>query len=91
MLKRTLLFTSPVNLSLKNAQLVVSYKDTPDEKRTIPIEDIGYVIIDNPMVSMTKPLINVLTITDKQYADIINIWGSVEKKKSENPMQLEIF
>ena len=60
MLKRTLLFTSPVNLSLKNEQLVVSYKDTPDEKRTIPIEDIGYVIIDNPMVSMTMPLINAL-------------------------------
>lgn len=60
MLKRTLLFTSPVNLSLKNEQLVVSYKDTPDEKRTIPIEDIGYVIIDNSMVSMTMPLINAL-------------------------------
>lgn len=60
MLKRTLLFTSPVNLSLKNEQLVVSYKDTPAEKRTIPIEDIGYVIIDNPMVSMTMPLINAL-------------------------------
>lgn len=60
MLKRTLLFTGPVNLSLKNEQLVVSYKDTPDEKRTIPIEDIGYVIIDNPMVSMTMPLINAL-------------------------------
>lgn len=60
MLKRTLLFTSPVNLSLKNEQLVVNYKDAPDEKRTIPIEDIGYVIIDNPMVSMTMPLINAL-------------------------------
>ena len=60
MLKRTLLFTSPVYLSLKNEQLVVSYKDVPDDKRTIPIEDIGYVIIDNPMVSMTMPLINAL-------------------------------
>ena len=60
MLKRTLLFTSPVYLSLKNEQLVVSYKDVPDDKRTIPIEDIGYVIIDNPMVSMTIPLINAL-------------------------------
>lgn len=60
MLKRTLLFTSPVTLSLKNAQLVVCFKDTPDDKRTIPIEDIGYVIIDNPMVSITMPLINAL-------------------------------
>ena len=61
MLKRTLLFSSPVYLSLKNEQLVVCYKDTPDDKRTIPIEDIGYVIIDNPMVSMTIPLINTLS------------------------------
>ena len=60
MLKRTLLFTNPVCLSLKNEQLVVSYKDIPDDKRTIPIEDIGYVIIDNPMVSLTMPLINTL-------------------------------
>ena len=39
----------------------------------------------------SKGLVSILTITDKQYADIINILGSVEKKKPENPMQLEIF
>ncbi len=60
MLKRTLLFTSPVMLSLKNAQLVVAFKEMPEEKRTIPIEDIGYVIVDNAMVSLTIPLINAL-------------------------------
>ena len=60
MLKRTLLFTSPVYLSLKDEQLVVCFKDTPDDKRTIPIEDIGFVLIDNPMVSITMPLINAL-------------------------------
>lgn len=60
MLKRTLLFTSPVYLSLKDEQLVVCFKDTPDDKRTIPIEDIGFVLIDNPMVSITMPLVNKL-------------------------------
>lgn len=60
MLKRTLLFTSPVYLSLKNEQLVVCFKDTPDDKRTIPIEDIGFILIDNPMISITMPLINAL-------------------------------
>lgn len=60
MLKRTLLFTSPVCLSLKNAQLVVAFKEMPEEKRTIPVEDIGYVVIDHPMVSLTVPLINTL-------------------------------
>jgi len=47
-------------LSLKNAQLVVAFKEMPEEKRTIPIEDIGYVIVDNAMVSLTIPLINAL-------------------------------
>lgn len=68
MLKRTLLFTSPVYLSMKYGQLVVCFKDTPDEERTIPIEDIGYVIIDNPMVSITMPLIN--TLADNNVAVI---------------------
>lgn len=38
-----------------------------------------------------KGLVSILTITDKQYADIINIWGAIEKKKPEMPMQLEFF
>lgn len=60
MLKRSLVFTSAVALSLKNNQLVVSYKDMPDEKRTIPIEDIGCVIVENQMTTMTMPIINAL-------------------------------
>lgn len=39
----------------------------------------------------SKGLVSILTITDRQYADIINIWGAIEKKKPEKPMQLEIF
>ena len=39
----------------------------------------------------SKGLVSILTITDKQYADIVNIWGAIEKKKAEPPMQLEIF
>ena len=39
----------------------------------------------------SKGLVSILTITDKQYSDIINIWGAIEKKKPQTPMQLEIF
>lgn len=39
----------------------------------------------------SKGLVSILTITDKQYADIINIWGAIEKKNPQKPMQLEIF
>ena len=60
MLKQTLVFTNPFHLSLKNAQMVVASKEMPEEQRTIPIEDVGMIIIENQMVSVTIPLLNEL-------------------------------
>ena len=60
MLKQTLVFTNPFRLSLRNAQLVIASKEMSEETRTIPIEDIGVVIIENQMVSVTIPLLNEL-------------------------------
>lgn len=60
MLKRSLVFTSPAALSLKNAQLVITLKEQPDACRTVPIEELGVVLVDCPMVSLTIPLINAL-------------------------------
>ena len=60
MLKQTLVFTNPFRLSLKNAQLVIASKEMPEEMRTIPIEDIGMVIIENQMISISIPLLNEL-------------------------------
>ncbi len=61
MIKRTLFFSTPVRLSLKDNQLVFYLKEAPDEKRTIPIEDIGYIVLENQMISITMPLMNALT------------------------------
>lgn len=33
----------------------------------------------------------ILSVTDKQYADIQNFWGKVEHKKPDTPQQLEFF
>ena len=60
MLKRTLVFSNPMTLSLKNCQLVLAYKDDPNNRQTIPIEDIGVVILENQQVSITIPLMNAL-------------------------------
>lgn len=38
-----------------------------------------------------KGHISVISITDKQYSNIINIWGAVEKKSKPTPLQLEFF
>ena len=35
--------------------------------------------------------ISIVTITDKQYSNIVNIWGKVEKKARPLPLQLEFF
>lgn len=60
MLKRSLFFVNPCKLSLSNCQLVVEEQST-GERRTIPVEDIGFVIIENYMVSITIPLLNALS------------------------------
>lgn len=59
MIKQTLMFTNPVSLSLKDQQMVITFKDNKDIV-TRPIEDIGVVIIENPMISITIPLLNEL-------------------------------
>lgn len=59
MIKQTLFFSTPVYLSLKNCQIVISWKDS-DDKITRPIEDIGCVVLENQMISITLPLLNEL-------------------------------
>ncbi len=61
MLKRTVVFTQPVIVKLRYEQLVLSYKDKPDDTVTVPIEDIGMVIVENQQVTMSMPLLNALT------------------------------
>lgn len=59
MIKQTLMFTSPVSLALKDQQIVITFKDNKDTV-TRPIEDIGFVVIENPQVSISVPLLNEL-------------------------------
>lgn len=59
MLKRTLFFSTPYFLSLKYNQLVAQCKQDGKTK-TVPVEDIGFVIIDNMQISITMPLIEAL-------------------------------
>lgn len=66
MLKRTLVFSSPMILTLKNQQLVIAYKDSPDESRTVPIEDVGVVLLENQQTFITLPLLNALVENEVQ-------------------------
>lgn len=59
MIKQTLFFASAVRLSLRNAQIVISQKDS-DVEQTRPIEDIGCVVLENQCINITLPLLNAL-------------------------------
>ena len=60
MIKRTLFFSHAVCLSARHKQLVIFSKETQEET-LVPIEDIGFMIVENERVSLTIPLINELT------------------------------
>jgi CRISPR-associated protein Cas1 len=71
MIKKTLYFGNPTYLSLKNAQLVIKLPEVekndslPDSFktesiRTIPVEDIGVVVLDNKQITITHGLIEAL-------------------------------
>ena len=68
MIKRTLYFGNPAYLSLSNSLLVISRPSDgdlpPDDQsaviKTIPIEDIGVVILDNRQLTITSCLIAAL-------------------------------
>lgn len=63
MIKRTIYFGNPAYLSLKNKQLEVrqAQDDSPQRSaRTIPIEDIGIVLLDHQQITITHGLLNAL-------------------------------
>jgi len=60
MIKRTLFFENPAYLSTKNNQLVVKLVQTNEEK-TVPIEDIGMIVLENQQITLTNGLIEKLT------------------------------
>ena len=70
MIKRTLCFSNPAYLSLKNAQLVIKLPEVEkadvvelikaEAARTIPIEDIGVVVLDNRQITITQGLVEAL-------------------------------
>lgn len=57
MLKRTLLFENKASLTLKNLQLCIR---TDVKESTIPIEDIGFLVLDHPEIYLSIPAMNYL-------------------------------
>ncbi len=57
MIKRTLFFGNPAYLSTKHQQLVIHFPEEDKEEATIPIEDLGYVVLEHPQITITNGLL----------------------------------
>ncbi len=57
MLRKTILLENKASLSTKNLQLVIK---TEVRESKIPIEDIGFLVIDNSEIFLTIPALNLL-------------------------------
>lgn len=63
MIKRTLCFSHPAYLSLKNKLLLVrleKHDGEPEQSTTIPIEDIGFVVLDHRQITITHGALSAL-------------------------------
>lgn len=56
MIKRTLFFGNFVRLSTKDKQLIIEDKETGELTQT-PVEDLGFVVFDNPTIVLTQNLL----------------------------------
>ncbi len=54
------------------------------ENRDVHVTRVKSFVPDAGMVS-------IMAVTDKQYGDIINLWGRKQKASKEAPLQLELF
>ena len=61
MIKRALFFSTPFCLSLRDNQMVIRTKEEPDMQRSVPIEDIGFVVLEHRQTSVSLPLLNALS------------------------------
>ncbi|MCG2419522.1 type II CRISPR-associated endonuclease Cas1 [Aequorivita sp. F47161] len=57
MIKRTLFFGNPAYLSTKNEQLVVNFPNDEKKEATVPIEDLGYIVLEDPQITITNGLL----------------------------------
>jgi CRISPR-associated protein Cas1 len=71
MIKKTLCFSNPAYLSLKNSQLVIKLPEVEkndtlsdnfkaENTKTVPIEDIGVLVVDNKQITFTSGLMEAL-------------------------------
>ena len=92
MLKRTLFISNPYHLSIKNSQLVASLKDGMVVK-TVPVEDIGYLVLDHAQISFTMKLMEQLNENNVAvlFCNSKHMPSSMVLPLDSNHLQSELF
>src|SRR5690554_7476552 len=57
MLKRTIYIGNPTYLKLKDNQLKIEDPVTKEVKGSVPVEDMGFLVLDNPQITLSHPVI----------------------------------
>lgn len=60
MLKRTIYIGNPAYLKLKDNQLQIVDPESKELKGSVPIEDIGFLVLDHPQITLSHPVILLL-------------------------------
>ena len=60
MVKRTLHFSNPAHLSVQNSQLIVELKDENRTRHSVPIMDLGMVVLEHPQITLTSSVMEAL-------------------------------
>jgi CRISPR-associated protein Cas1 len=60
MIKRTLYFGNPSYLKKKDLQLVVDFPEEGKESKSVPIEDIGVLVLDHYQITISQSLLTAL-------------------------------
>lgn len=92
MLKRTLFFGKPSRLSLKDRQLVIESKEN-GKIHKVPIEDIGYAVIENQQISFSVPLLQELMANNVAvvFCDASHMPNSMLLNLDGHHLQSELF
>lgn len=90
MIKRTLFFENKASLTTQNEQLCIK---TEAKTTTVPIEDIGFVVIEHPETYVSVPLINKLTAQNAAiiFCDEKHMPASMMLNLNAHYLQQELF
>ncbi len=92
MIKRTLVISSPCKLHIRYGQLQVLNPES-GETTSVPVEDLGYLILDNRQISITQALLEELTSNNTAviFCDSRHHPSSMLLNLDSNHIQSEIF